>query len=75
MMSLQVTNQLPFTEIFLHAIVRDAYGRKMSKSLGNVVDPMWMINGISLKEMLATLTTGNLAAKEIDKAGKGMEKD
>lgn len=47
----------------------------MSKSLGNVVDPMWMINGISLKEMLATLTTGNLAAKEIDKAGKGMEKD
>lgn len=75
MMSLQVTDKLPFTEIFLHAIVRDAYGRKMSKSLGNVVDPMWMINGISIKEMLESLTVGNLAAKEIEKAGKGMEKD
>jgi len=47
----------------------------MSKSLGNVVDPMWMINGIKLEDMLATLKTGNLAAKEIEKASKGMVSD
>lgn len=47
----------------------------MSKSLGNVVDPMWMINGIKLEDMLETLKVGNLAAKEIEKASKGMEKD
>lgn len=75
MMSLEVTDQLPFKEVFLHAIVRDAYGRKMSKSLGNVVDPMWVINGVKLEDMIATLHTGNLALKEIEKASKGMEKD
>jgi len=47
----------------------------MSKSLGNVVDPMWLINGIKLEEMIQTLKTGNLADKEIEKASKGMEKD
>jgi len=47
----------------------------MSKSLGNVVDPMWVINGCKLEDMLATLKTGNLALKEIEKASKGMEKD
>ena len=37
--SLQLTDKLPFTEVYLHAMVRDKYGRKMSKSLGNLVDP------------------------------------
>ena len=38
--SLQLTDKLPFTEVYLHAMVRDKYGRKMSKSLGNVIDPL-----------------------------------
>ena len=41
--------KLPFKEVYLHPIVRDAHGRKMSKSLGNVIDPMDVITGISLE--------------------------
>jgi hypothetical protein len=40
MMSLILTEKLPFTDVFLHPIIRDAEGRKMSKSLGNVIDPL-----------------------------------
>lgn len=47
----------------------------MSKSLGNVIDPMWMINGIPLQDMQATLRTGNLIEREILKASEGMAKE
>ena len=46
MMGLQLTDKLPFTSVYLHAIVRDKYGRKMSKSLGNVIDPLEVRSGI-----------------------------
>ena len=48
-LGLKLTGQLPFTEVFLHAMVRDAHGRKMSKSLGNVIDPVDVIKGVSLE--------------------------
>ena len=41
--------KLPFSQVYLHSMVRDAHGRKMSKSLGNVIDPLHVIEGISLK--------------------------
>jgi valyl-tRNA synthetase len=49
MMSLKLTGTLPFKRVFLHAMIRDAHGRKMSKSLGNVIDPVDVIEGISLE--------------------------
>lgn len=45
MMGLHLTDSLPFSKVYLHAMVRDKFGRKMSKSLGNVVDPLDVING------------------------------
>ena len=47
----KLTGQLPFKEVFLHSIVRDSHGRKMSKSLGNVIDPMDVRNGITLAQL------------------------
>ena len=63
--------KLPFKEVFLHPMVRDAHGRKMSKSLGNVIDPMDVINGISLEGLHQQLYDSNLDPKEIDKAKAG----
>lgn len=40
MMSLELTDVLPFKTVYLHAMVRDKFGRKMSKTLGNVIDPL-----------------------------------
>merc|ERR1712127_456219 len=51
MMSIGLTGKLPFHTVYLHAMVRDAHGRKMSKSLGNVIDPIEVIDGISLEEL------------------------
>uniref|UniRef100_A0A0G4FFS2 valine--tRNA ligase n=1 Tax=Chromera velia CCMP2878 TaxID=1169474 RepID=A0A0G4FFS2_9ALVE len=74
MMSLQLTDRLPFHTVYLHAMVRDRHGRKMSKSLGNVIDPLEVINGIVLDGLLQKLKEGNLPQKEI-KAAELLMKD
>ncbi|XP_071449683.1 valine--tRNA ligase isoform X2 [Hetaerina americana] len=71
----KLMGKLPFKEVFLHALVRDAHGRKMSKSLGNVIDPMDVISGISLEDLHSQLYSGNLDAKEIEKAKQGQKED
>ena len=75
MMGLQLTDALPFDTVYLHTMVRDAHGRKMSKSLGNVVDPLHVIDGITLAALHATLEGGNLDAKEVAKAKAGQAAD
>ena len=75
MFSLELTDLIPFKEVYLHAMVRDAHGRKMSKSLGNTIDPNWVINGITLEEMWNALASGNLPEKEIVKAKEGQKQD
>lgn len=75
MMGLELTDQLPFKEVYLHAMVRDKYGRKMSKSLGNVIDPMEVIYGCTLDQLLEKLDNGNLPAKEIKTAKTAQKKD
>eukprot|EP00929_Paragymnodinium_shiwhaense_P029776 TRINITY_DN16_c0_g1_i1.p1 TRINITY_DN16_c0_g1~~TRINITY_DN16_c0_g1_i1.p1 ORF type:complete len:1066 (-),score=392.32 TRINITY_DN16_c0_g1_i1:117-3314(-) len=75
MMSIGLTGKLPFHTVYLHAMVRDAHGRKMSKSLGNVIDPLEVIDGITLDELHKKLEQGNLPEKEIEKAKKGQSQD
>ena len=65
MMGLHLTDTLPFTTVYLHAMVRDKHGRKMSKSLGNVIDPLEVIHGCSIGDLLQKITDGNLPAKEV----------
>ena len=71
----KLMGKLPFKEIFLHAMVRDAHGRKMSKSLGNVIDPLNVITGISLSDLQRTVEGGNLDPNEIKKAQDGQKLD
>lgn len=75
MFGLHLTGKVPFKEVFCHAIVRDAHGRKMSKSLGNVVDPIDVIQGLDLESLHAKLESGNLDPKEISKAKAGQKRD
>ncbi|KAF6005062.1 hypothetical protein F1559_005033 [Cyanidiococcus yangmingshanensis] len=70
MLGIELTGSLPFSIVYLHAIVRDKYGRKMSKSLGNVIDPLEVIEGASLEQLHAKLLAGNLDPREIEKAKK-----
>lgn len=65
MMGLHLTDTLPFTTVYLHAMVRDKEGRKMSKSLGNVIDPLEVINGCSLEDLHRKIDEGNLPPKEV----------
>jgi len=75
MMGLQLTDTLPFHTVYLHAMVRDKEGRKMSKSLGNVIDPLEVISGCTLEHLLSKLDGGNLPPKEVARAKKDQAED
>lgn len=57
MLGIQIAGQVPFPRVILHPLIRDAQGRKMSKSLGNVIDPMDVMDGITFDKMRDKLTT------------------
>ncbi|KAI9806976.1 MAG: Valine--tRNA ligase, mitochondrial [Piccolia ochrophora] len=70
MLGVKLTGQVPFKEVYCHPLVRDSEGRKMSKSLGNVIDPQDVVEGISLQGLHDQLTKGNLDPKELTTATK-----
>lgn len=74
MMGLELMDELPFTEVYLHPIIRDAHGIKMSKSLGNVVDPLHIVSGITLGELHKAVDNGYLDEKALTKARAGQTK-
>lgn len=68
MMSLELTDKLPFHTVFLHPMVKDENGAKMSKSKGNVIDPLEVMDSCTLDVLKEKLTSSNLPPEEIKKA-------
>lgn len=70
MMSTHLTGQIPFKTVYVHGLVRDGQGQKMSKSKGNVLDPLDIVDGIDLETLLAKRTSGMMQPKLAEKIAK-----
>jgi valyl-tRNA synthetase len=75
MMTLHFTEQVPFKDVYINALVRDAEGQKMSKSKGNTIDPLDLLDGIDLESLVDKSTQSLMLAEHQDKIERYLRKN
>lgn len=75
MMTEEFTGEVPFKDIYINGLIMDAQGNKMSKSKGNVIDPLDIINGITIDELVAKRTANLMNPKQAESIVKQTKKD